>query len=201
MHPQQGYGRPGWLQVERHCRGMITGWGAHTYDIAQWGMGNDAESGPVEIRAKGEFPDRGLFNVHVDYDGEAHYANGVRMTSRPGENGSTRFITESGWAYCDRGKMECSDPELLRRKPVDGEVELYESRSHMGDFIASARTGKDPSCPVEVGHRSNSVCVLHHISMKLDGRVIKWDPETETVVGDAEVSAMLHTPTREAWTL
>ena len=31
------------------------------------------------------------------------------------------------------------------------------------------------------GHRSNSVCVIHHIAMKL-GRRLHWDPVTEKFV-------------------
>ena len=68
VHPNRGYGRPGWLQIERYCRGMITGWGAHMYDIAQWGLGTDMDSGPVEMEATAEFPDRGLFDVHTNFE-------------------------------------------------------------------------------------------------------------------------------------
>ena len=200
VHPREGYGRPGWLQVERFCLGMITGWGSHMYDIAQWGMGADKDSGPVEVSARGQFPDRGLFNVHVAYEGEALYGNGVRMVSRNGKPG-VRFITEDGWACCRRGGMECSDPELLRRKPADGEVKLYESSNHMEDFLSSARDGADPVCPVEVGHRSNTVCVLHHISMKLDGRKIKWDPGKEAPIGDSEVEKLINVPMRKPYAL
>lgn len=200
VHPQKGFGRPGWLQVERYCLGMITGWGSHMYDIAQWGVGVDKDSGPVEISAKGEFPDRGLFDVHVGYEGDARYANGVELISRNGSPG-VRFITEDGWAYCKRGGMECSDPELLRKKPGAGEVQLYESKNHMEDFLTSAREGKDPICPVEVGHRSNTICVLHHISMKLNGRTIKWDPEKEKPIGDPEVEKWIDVPMRQPYVL
>ncbi len=200
VHPQKGYGRPGWLQVERHCLGMITGWGSHMYDIAQWGMGTDADSGPVAVTSTGDFPDRGLFDVHVGYQGEAVYANGVRLLSKNGSPG-VKFVTENGWARCTRGGFKCSDMELLRRKPTDGEVALYESSNHMKDFITSARAGTDPICPVEVGHRSNTICVLHHLSMKLDGRKIQWDPATESPVNDAEVAAMINVPMRAPYTL
>lgn len=200
VHPQEGYGRPGWLQVERFCLGMITGWGSHMYDIAQWGMGTDRDSGPVEIQSTGEFPDRGHFDVHVGYNGEARYANGVRLTSKNGSPG-VRFITEDGWAYCARGKMDCSDKELLRRKTTDGEVSLYHSNDHMANFLQSARDGKDPICPVEVGHRSNTICVLHHLSMKLGGRKIQWDPIKEEAVGDPEVNTLIQVPMREPYQL
>lgn len=199
VHPQSGYSRPGWLQVQRTCLGMITGWGSHMYDTAQWAIGMD-DSGPVEVNCVGEFPDRGLWDVHVGYEGEAFYENGVRMISSAGAPG-VRFTTEDGWAYVTRGKMECSDPTLLRRKPTDDEISLYESRNQMEDFLLSARAGKDPICPVEIGHRSNTICVLHHISMKLDGRKIKWDPVKEEIVGDNEAAAMIDVPMRSPWTI
>ncbi len=200
VHPQAGYGRPGWLQVERYCLGMITGWGSHMYDIAQWGNGTDSDSGPVEISSTGDFPDRGHFDVHVGYQGEALYENGVRMTSKNGSPG-VKFITEDGWAYCHRGKMDCSDKELLRRQPKDNETQLYFSNNHMQDFLTSARDGSDSVCPVEVGHRSNTICVLHHLSMKLDGRKIKWDPVQEKLIGDPEVEKMMNVPMREPYQL
>lgn len=200
VHPQEGFGRPGWLQIERYCRGMITGWGAHMYDIAQWAKGADRDSGPVEYICRGEFPDRGLFNVHVGYEGEARYADGVRILSRNGSPG-VKIIGEDGWAFCRRGEFDCSHKELLSRKPKGGEISLYLSNDHMLDFLTSARAGKDPICPVEVGHRSNTVCILHHISMKLGGRTLKWDPVTETISGDEEAAAMLAVAPRPAWKL
>lgn len=200
VQPEKGYGRPGWLQVHRYCLGMITGWGSHMYDIAQWGNGTDVAGGPKSIQATGEFPDRGHFDVHVGYQGEAHYSNGVVMTSNNGNPG-VRFITENGWAYCQRGKMECSDPDLLRRQPTADEVNLYKSGNHVDDFLLSARLGKDPICPVEVGHRSNTICVLHDISMRLGGRKLNWDTEKEVVVGDDEANQLIQVPMREPYTL
>jgi len=56
---------------------------------------------------------------------------------------------------------------LLRRQSSAGETTPYTSMNHMQDFLTSARTGTGPVCPVGVGHRSNSLCVLHHLPMKL----------------------------------
>ncbi len=202
VHPQNDKGlssRPGWLQIEKYCRGMITGWGAHTYDIAQWGLGTDFDSGPVEISAQAEFPDRGLFDVHTTYKGEALYGNGVVMRSGSGKEGSTRFIGSDGWLYVERGKFEASDPALLREKP-EGGIELATSGSHIGNFLDCLRSGRDPVAPVEVGHRSNTVSVLHHIAMKL-GRKIKWNPATEEIIGDPAASAMLGREYRDGFAL
>ncbi|EDY82443.1 Oxidoreductase family, NAD-binding Rossmann fold protein [Verrucomicrobiia bacterium DG1235] len=200
VHPQADFSRPGWLQREQYCLGMVTGWGTHMYDVAQWAMGEDVDGGPVRYSVKGEFPDRGLFNVHVGYQGEAFYGNGVRMTSTADLPG-VKFVTKDGWAYCKRGGFECSKPELLRRRPKDSEVSLYRSKNHMEDFLTAAREGRDPACPVEVGHRSNTVCVLHHASMKLGGAAIEWDPKAEKLVGDQSARKVIEIPMREPWTI
>ena len=39
---------PDWRNYREYSGGMMTDWGAHHFDIAQWGLGMD-ESGPVEI--------------------------------------------------------------------------------------------------------------------------------------------------------
>src|SRR5258708_1817811 len=79
VHPQTGYGRPGWLRCEQFGAGMITGWGAHHIDSAHWGMGTEL-TGPVEVWGSAEFPAKGLWNVHGPLQTEALSADGVRMT-------------------------------------------------------------------------------------------------------------------------
>ncbi len=197
VHPQHDrHGRPGWMQVGDYCHGMITGWGTHQFDIAQWAMGLD--HGPVEVRCHGEFPERGLFDVHTAFTGEARYANGVRLLTNGGEQG-LRFQCENGWAACSRDGFECSDRALLRRRPAANEVKLHESQDHMLDFLIATREGRDPACPVEVGHLANTVALLHHLSMKLGGRTIKWDPAGERILGDDEAAARLDVTERGAW--
>jgi len=195
VHPQEGFGRPGWLQIERYCRGMITGWGAHMYDIAQWGIGADRDSGPVSVRATASFPDRGLFNVHTDYEAEARYANGVTLISHTGSAG-VKFIGSDGWIRVWRGGFEAHDPELLKL-PEQGR-KRYDSDLHMTDFLDAMRARKDPVCPVEVGHRSNSVCVIHHIAMKL-GRTLRWNPQAQQFVDDEQANQMLDFEHRKPW--
>ena len=188
VHPQDGFGRPGWLQIEDYCFGMVTGWGAHMFDIAQWANGSD-DSGLVELSAAGEFPQRGLFNVHTNFTMEGKFANGVRLIGKTGAAGV--------WIEGDKGKLWVSrdilttEPRALAREKIgEGEKRLPVSTQHMDDFLASIRQGREPICPVEVGHRSNTICILTHIAMKL-GRKLKWDPVAETFPGDAEANSML----------
>ena len=70
----------------------------------------------------------------------------------------------------------------------------------MLNFLECIRSRKDPVAPVEVGHRSNSICILAHIAMKT-GRTLKWDPKTEKFVGDDEANRLLDYPHREPWTI
>jgi predicted dehydrogenase len=197
VHPQHNRSRPGWLQIEAYCRGMITGWGAHMYDVAQWGLGMD-DSGPVGISATGDFPQRGLFDVHVAYSGEATYANGVKVISRNGDPG-VKFIGEDGWIRVWRSGFEAHDRNIFREQVPEGGVHLYESKNHEADWLQCMRTRKDPISPAEVGHRSNTICVLHHISMKLGGRKLKWDPVKEQILNDPEANALLDFEHRKPW--
>ncbi|MFO8013957.1 MAG: Gfo/Idh/MocA family oxidoreductase [Phycisphaerae bacterium] len=201
VHPPEGFGRPGWLQIETYSRGMITGWGAHMYDIAQWGLGVDRDGGPVRVSATAKFPDRGLFDVHVQYQAEAEYASGVKLISHSGAAG-VKFVGDRGWLWVARGNWKADPEDILRTKLDDDDVRLYESKHHMRNFLECCRTGKDPVAPAEVGHRSNTVCVLHHIAMKYQGKTLTWDPKTERFTGDStDANAMLDYPHRKPWTV
>ncbi len=54
-HPQNSLeGRPGWITTEDFGLGMITNWGAHHVDIAQWAMGQEF-GGPITVDSHAEF--------------------------------------------------------------------------------------------------------------------------------------------------
>jgi myo-inositol 2-dehydrogenase/D-chiro-inositol 1-dehydrogenase len=197
VHPQESYERPGWLQIEPYCLGMITGWGSHMVDIAQWGNGTDL-TGPVSIEARGDFPDRGLFNVHTKFKAEAVYANGVHLLMETGDPAGVRFEGDNGWVFVERGAIKASDPEILKWKPGQGAVKLLQSSNHMKNFLEAVRSRQAPAAPVEVGHRSNSICVMTHIAMKL-GRKLTWDPAAERFVKDEEANRRLDYPHRRPW--
>ncbi|GAB4153350.1 MAG: Gfo/Idh/MocA family oxidoreductase [Planctomycetota bacterium] len=206
VHPQSDangkpdFSRPGWLQIERYCLGMITGWGSHMNDIAQWGHGGDADSGPVEIEAKAEFPERGLFDVHTTFEAHGRWADGVELFQKTGNPAGVRFVGERGWIFVQRGKIEADPKDVLDEKIEDGGVRLYQSADHYRNWLECARSGDEPICPVEVGHRSNTVCTITHIAMRL-GRKLAWDPKAERFIGDDGANAMLDYDHRAPWTL
>ena len=97
-----------------------------------------------------------------------------------------------------RTRLHASDKALIRQRLKVTEHSLHRSHNHMSDFLQAMRTRRDPVCPVEVGHRSNTVCVIIHIAMKL-GRMLRWDPAAERFLGDSEANALLDYPHREPW--
>jgi predicted dehydrogenase len=199
VHPQKGFTRPGWLQIEPYCRGMITGWGSHMFDIAQWGHGSD-DAGPVEMTATAEFPDRGLFNVHTTFQAEGQYADGVKLLAETGSPAGVTFEGDQGTISIGRGHFQAEPSEILHEPLGEGETRLYESSDHMLNYLQCMRSRREPICPVEVGHRSNSICVIAHLAMKL-GRKLRWDPQAERFLEDDAANELLDFAHRPPWTV
>jgi hypothetical protein len=179
---------------------MITGWGSHMNDIAQWGHGGDHDSGPVRYEATAEFPERGLFDVHTSFRAECAWSDGVQLIQQTGSPAGVRFTGAKGSIWVERFKATSEPAGLLETVLPDDAERLYVSDDHYRNWLECARTGAEPICPVEVGHRSNTVCIATHIAMRL-GRPLDFDPVTERFVDDLEANAMLDYPHRAPWTL
>jgi predicted dehydrogenase len=204
VHPQIDYGRPGWLRCEQFGAGMITGWGSHHIDSAHWAMDTEY-TGPLEISGWATFPQSGLWDVHGKFETEALYANGVRMVVNNEFPNGIKYEGTEGWIFVTRGNyratssdpvssqeepLVASDPKILTSIIGPNEIHLYESTDHHGNWLDSIKTRKAPISPIEVGHRSCSACLLHHIAMKVK-RKIYWDPEKEMFKNDEEANKML----------
>jgi len=201
VHPRQGLDRPGWLRVSDYTCGMITAWGSHHVDIAHWGM--DVEhTGPVEISGSAEFPKDGPWDVHGPFEIHYTYANGVKLIcadTRKNREG-VRFEGDKGWIHVTRGFIDAGDKSLLRMTFGAADVRLYESKEHKDNFVQCIKTRGEPIAPVEIGHRSNSACILGYMAMTL-GRTLKWNPRAERFIGDDQANRMLDRPMRGPWRL
>lgn len=208
VHPQKDYDRPGWMRNDAYCLGMITGWGAHHFDIAHWGL-NCELSGPSGVEGRADFPKNKIWNVHGAYHVELEYPGKVKFTvSNDFENG-VRFFGDEGWIFVSRGEamatasdpksahhskaLDASDPRLLDPKGLS--VELPRSSEHHLNFLECVRSRGQTLCPANIAHRSNTACIVSWIAMKL-GRPLQWDVASERFVGDAEANAMLSRPER-----
>ncbi len=184
-----------------YAGGMMTDWGAHHNDIAQWGMGMD-NSGPISVESEPHGPEPKCdecYNTVPQFKVTYTYGNGVKLhTNSEGENG-VQFNGDDGWIFVSRGTINASDPKLLETPLPASAITLYKSNNHMGNFIDCVRSRKPTICPAEVGHRSVTVCHLGNISLRLGGRKLNWDPKKEQFTGDKEAQAMVSRKQRGPW--
>lgn len=179
---------PDWRSYREYSGGMMTDWGAHHFDIAQWGLGMD-DSGPVEIIP----PEDPKATTGLRY----LYANGVEMIHDTGRGGAT-FIGTEGKIYVDRGKFQAT-PESLGEEALDDKaIRLYKSENHLQDWLNCVRSRKLPICDVEIGCRSVTVCHLGNLAY-WNHRKLKWDPKGEKFIGDKEANTWLDRDKRGPW--
>jgi predicted dehydrogenase len=178
---------PDWRNYKEYSGGMMTDWGAHHFDITQWGLGMD-ESGPVEIIP----PEDPKATKGVRF----LYENGVEVIHA--NSGGVLFVGSEGKILVNRGKLQVT-PETLLDEPLgEGAVRLYNSYNHGKDFLDCVRSRKNPICDVEIGCRSVTVCHLGNLAY-WNHRRLKWDPAKERFVGDEEANKWLDRPKRGIW--
>ncbi len=186
-----------WLE---YSGGMLTDWGAHHVDIAQWGLGTD-RSGPISVEGVGRGPKIGhnCYNIFPEFDLTFVYPGGVHLrVTNQGSNG-VQFNGEDGWIFVTRGDIRASDQKLLDEPLPASAEKLYDSGDHMRNFLEGIRTRKQPICDAEIGHRSVSICHMANICLRLGGEKLAWDPKREEFVDSPAANAMLSRPQRKPW--
>jgi predicted dehydrogenase len=181
---------------------QMTNWGAHHFDIAQWGLGMDG-SGPVEIT-----PPDGKEHKTLTY----RYATGARMYHMHGDGAKAikvptdkgvsgvLFEGDEGWIEVNRGLLRTHPESLLKQQLRPGDKRLYASRGHSQNWFDCIRSRQRTICDVEIGCSSVTVCHLGNIAYWLD-RPFKWDPAKQEVVGDEQAARLLDRPKRAPWRL
>ncbi|HUT34463.1 MAG TPA: Gfo/Idh/MocA family oxidoreductase [Planctomycetota bacterium] len=198
-HPARTHGNFRWLMCSGG--GNIRDRGAHIFGIVSWAMNVD-HTGPVSIEATGDRPD-GLFDnpVRMSVTYEFKNPDWTLHWDQPGEPKGGQYgafyvgdkDTLSSWDNFD------TEPKAkFEAKP--GEIALYRSTDHMGNFLECVRTRRRPIMDVAIGHRATSLCNLGNVAYLL-GRKLAWDPVKEEFVADDEANRMLHYPYREPWRL
>jgi predicted dehydrogenase len=167
---------------------MTADWGAHMFDIAQWGLGKD-DSGPIAIYPPGK---ENKF-LTLEYD------NGIRMTHEDfGRGYAVRFTGTKGIIDISRDFLEALPSKLLTHVFTDSEVKLYESNDHYNNWLDCIKTRKQPISTAEVGHRTASVCFLTNICYELN-RPLSWNPAKEEFVNDEEANKLCSGFLRKPW--
>jgi len=196
-----------WLE---YSGGQVTDWGVHHTDIALWALGVE-NTGPTEIEGVGDFAQiENGYNVALSFDCTMKFAEGqeIRLTS-----GSNELIIsgEKGRIRVNRGGLTGKPVEELTEADeqwLDEEIlELTggwktggNEGDHMANFFDCVKDRSRPISDVFSHHRSVSACHLANIAMQLK-RKVRWDPEKEDFIGDAEASARLSREQREPYTI
>jgi myo-inositol 2-dehydrogenase/D-chiro-inositol 1-dehydrogenase len=192
VHPPKQFGRPGWMRVLWYCDGMITNWGAHLCDVAQWCFASE-RTGPVEIEGEGVWPAPGkLWSVLRRFEVRYRFADGtpwVYETVKP----YVRFEGTEGWIQAEYSRgLEAEPAAILSSEIQPGEIR-FPFKSDKQDFIDAVKSRTRTLEDEEVGHRTTSLCHLGHVAIWL-GRPLKWDPAQERFLNDDAANAMLEKP-------
>jgi len=186
-----------------YAGGQITNFGAHSLDMAQWGLGMD-DSGPVEVECiyADYLPKGSLFDAATHSFFTCKYANGATLECVTGKP-DVRCLFEGtdGVVRIDNmGQNFVVIPERIKPQPVLDVDKYHSGEDHVRNFLDCVKSRGVPAAPIEVGHRSATVCHLGNISLKLRGK-LKWDPQAEQFVGSRseEANALLNRPERNDW--
>ena len=186
--------------------GMISCWGIHHLDIAQWGNGTDT-SGPVSVEGAGEYPKQGTCDAVQSWKLRFEYAAAAPVTfanEGPEIGHGARFIGESGWVHVVRGKITASDEAILRdpqNKVGTMPIKLIESLEHTRNFLDAIQRKAKAVCDIETAVRSDTLPQLAAACLKAR-RKLTWDPAAENFSSEAEANALMkHRPMRGEWKL
>jgi predicted dehydrogenase len=196
--------------------GLMTDWGAHMIDIANWGMGvkapnacvsvggkfgfpDDAEETPDTQQALWEFEGYSMIWEHATAVGQGPYMRDHGVAFH-GNNG-VLVVDRGGWeVYPETETSQGRKKYRYAGEPRRGTGGVDYHQAHVRNFLECMDSRKPPRSDVEVGHNSMIACHLGNIAFRAKRR-IQWDVDGERVVGDAEAQAMVDKPYRAPWKL
>jgi len=198
-----------------HCSWMITGgWtpgmAPHIIDLPVWALELDY---PTNVSCSG-----GRYCIQDDgdaYDTQEILWQYPDMTmtwmstiansygwdlgsGRPARRLGIYFHGVNGTMYCNYG-MHQVVPEGDRMEGMETpEKSIPPSPGHEREWLDCIKTRRQPSCSVSYHSKVDVPIVLGNLSYKL-GRSIRFDPQTEQIVGDAEAAKAAVPEYRDPW--
>lgn len=213
-----------WWFNSRFALGFIAGWGIHPIDIAVWGA--DLFTGPIEVEGRGTFYAEGACDTATVWDVDMKFASGVTMKYVGVPNGHNRgeptndrwpqeqewrgryrridshgtaFEGTEGWVHVDRSGINLQPENLIDVREEDLKTQLLRSGDHVRNFLDSVRSRKETVCPIDESVRSDSLCHLSEIAIRLN-RKVRWDPAKERFLEDDEANLRVRPhKMREPW--
>jgi hypothetical protein len=100
----------------------------------------------------------------------------------------------------DRNGLDASPRSLLTSKIRPNEVRLPVTASHHRQFIDCVLTRQETLTPARVALRSATPGWLGVVALRT-GRVIRWDPAAQAIVGDRPAERVFRQPMRSPWAI
>jgi len=228
-HKELQFGWAKWWDYDGGGRTFgVTGWGTHSYDQINRGLGTD-ETGPVEVTLEeaiqemnsGKFEERtpsedetgspyyGMANGTIGPRARMNmkYANGTELhLNLDGDWGpglGCIFIGENGTIEINRDKISASPKELIESPDRPPQLSVLETQPHIQNWIECIKSRGRCTADIEYGQRSSTLCYLVNIVRDV-GRVdeaLHWNPETERFTNCDEGNALLDRPRRAGYEL
>ena len=217
FRPYQYNMAPYFFRWWKEYSSQMGNWGVHYMDVIRWMLG---ESAPVAITATGgkyavqddrnipdtmevlfEMPSKAIikFSIH-EANGSGGITGGeVELNGSKGnliasQKGYEVTSSRSGQFQSWDKLVEHSDKKLDDGSSNDSTVNLIRN------FLDCIKTGQEPICTLEDGHRSTSFAHLANISLEL-GQRIEWDPIHEKITNNEKANDFLHYEYRAPWKL
>lgn len=160
-----------------------------TFEVRGWMTNHEAGIGTAEFKGGG-VPEAGLKPVaFAPPEGQAKKTLGP-ASHKPGTIGDLYYGSKGYLAISDYNAYKSfigpsNEPGPEKRAPLSNE--------HFVNFIECMRSRKaeDLHAPILEGHLSAALVHLGNASYRL-GRTINFNPQTESVINDAEATELLH---------
>jgi predicted dehydrogenase len=197
-------------------------WGVHYMDACRWLMG---ETAPVAVTAQGgkyvldhdaDIPD--TMQVTFEFASKKlisfciYEANGGSLfpygeLELRGTKGNL-YSHEKGYRILPsrRGQFQSWENQLVEEEFVNPSTVLDDGSSAdstsglIRNFLDCIKSGKEPFCPLEEGHRSTSFAHLANIALSVKQR-LEWDPVKERFTNSEKANQLLSYEYRKPWKL
>ena len=195
-----------WRWYRDYGNGEMGDDGIHDIDLACWGLGVDTH--PVRISAQG---------ASINLKGETEYPNHLNASFQYSDGREILYETRN-WAYYKMHGFDSGNAfygtegyMIFSRR---GYFQTYlgpkeeqgpglqggggGGKEHIDSFFRAITTDGQPTADAATAHLSCALVHLGEIAYRT-GRVVQFDPESETIRNDREANSMLSKNYRSPW--
>jgi predicted dehydrogenase len=212
IHPK------GFRQFLDYANGTLGDWGIHWMDQILWwtdekwpkrvhSVGGRAIKGEPVFTPEAQTTDAPDHQItHFQFESFSAVWEHRQFAGNNAEKGEnvgcyfygTRGTLHIGWQDGWRFYPSNSNQPVVHEPPTLHQPDSQNIQELWADFLKSIKSGQQPVCDIEIGHRSTNMSLLGMMSLKL-GRSLDWDGDKELVIGDDEANRHLERKYRGEW--